>query len=338
MPQISVIVPVYNVEPYLRRCVDSILGQTFRDFELILVDDGSPDGCPAICDEYAAQDDRVQVIHQKNGGLSAARNAGIDWVFAHSDSQWIAFIDSDDCVHSNYFEVLYNNAQTYAVDISICGEVPFYENESVPQKVFFEGQKLHTAQNACKLIYNGLAGHASFVSACGKLYKKKLFEDIRYPYGRLHEDQFTTYRLLYKVKQIVEDGRCLYGYYINVKGITHGKFNLKRYDDVEACNEAISFFMQHGERRVAEEAEHRRDILLAKYAMMARKSGLSTQLPKQYQMSVCSAYKRLIRLQGVDSADYFVYRYYPRYVKMNAYLRKISGMIHKEASGEKEAD
>ena len=85
MPQITVIVPVYKVEPYLRRCVDSILAQTFTDFELILVDDGSLDGCPAICDEYAAQDSRVRVIHQPNGGLSAARNAGIDWAFANSD-------------------------------------------------------------------------------------------------------------------------------------------------------------------------------------------------------------------------------------------------------------
>ena len=83
---ISVIVPVYKVEPYLRRCVDSILGQTYCDFELILVDDGSPDSCPSVCDDYAAQDSRVHVIHQENGGLSAARNAGIDWAFANSDS------------------------------------------------------------------------------------------------------------------------------------------------------------------------------------------------------------------------------------------------------------
>ena len=99
MPQISVIVPVYKVEPYLRRCVDSILGQTFTDFELILVDDGSPDNCPAICDEYARKDTRVHVIHQENGGLSAARNAGIDWAFANSDSQWLTSVDSDEWVH-----------------------------------------------------------------------------------------------------------------------------------------------------------------------------------------------------------------------------------------------
>jgi glycosyltransferase involved in cell wall biosynthesis len=106
MPAISVIVPVYKVEKYIHRCVDSILGQTFTDFELILVDDGSPDSCGAICDEYAAKDSRV-VIHQENGGLSAARNAGIEWSFDHSNSGWMTFIDSDDWVHPQYLELLH---------------------------------------------------------------------------------------------------------------------------------------------------------------------------------------------------------------------------------------
>ena len=106
MPTISVIVPVYKVEKYIHRCVDSILSQTFTDFELILVDDGSPDNCGKICDEYAEKDIRIHVIHQENGGLSAARNAGIDWVFANSDSEWITFIDSDDWVHPEYLERL----------------------------------------------------------------------------------------------------------------------------------------------------------------------------------------------------------------------------------------
>lgn len=96
MSEITVVVPVYKVEQYLHRCIDSILVQTYRDFELILIDDGSPDSCGMICDEYAKSDSRIHVIHQENGGLSAARNAGIDWAFANSDSQWLTFIDSDD--------------------------------------------------------------------------------------------------------------------------------------------------------------------------------------------------------------------------------------------------
>ena len=121
MAQISVIVPVYKVEPYLRRCVDSILAQTFTDFELILVDDGSPDNCGAICEEYEKKDSRVHVIHQENEGLSAARNAGIEWVFANSNSEWLNFVDSDDWVHPQMLERLYHAVLEHNVKVSICG-------------------------------------------------------------------------------------------------------------------------------------------------------------------------------------------------------------------------
>lgn len=113
MPTISVIVPVYKVEPYLNRCVDSILRQTYQDFELILVDDGSPDRCGEICDEYARQDSRIHVIHKENGGLSDARNAGIDWVEANSDSRWLIFADSDDWVHPELLARLLDAATAF---------------------------------------------------------------------------------------------------------------------------------------------------------------------------------------------------------------------------------
>jgi len=120
MANISVIVPVYKVEAFLSRCVESILAQTYRDFELILVDDGSPDGCGVLCDGYARRDSRVHVIHQENGGLSAARNTGIDWVFANSVSRWIAFVDSDDWVHPDFLKVLYETAEKTACKLSVC--------------------------------------------------------------------------------------------------------------------------------------------------------------------------------------------------------------------------
>ena len=107
VPEVSVIVPIYNVELYLSRCIDSILAQTFTDFELILVDDGSPDKCGEICDKYAAQDKRIHVIHKENGGLSDARNAGIEWTLNNTSCLWITFVDSDDWVHPEYLEILY---------------------------------------------------------------------------------------------------------------------------------------------------------------------------------------------------------------------------------------
>ena len=120
MPIISVIVPVYKVEPYIHRCIDSILSQTFVDFELILIDDGSPDNCPDICDEYALKDNKIHVIHQKNSGLSVARNAGLDYVSSSSNSEWITFVDSDDWIDKHYLEYLYKAANESNTNISSC--------------------------------------------------------------------------------------------------------------------------------------------------------------------------------------------------------------------------
>ena len=119
MADISIIVPVYKVEKYLHRCINSILKQTYQKFELILIDDGSPDNCGNICDEFAEKDQRIHVIHQENGGLSAARNSGIDWAFANSCSKWLTFIDSDDWVHPQYLEVLLYAATKFNVSVSI---------------------------------------------------------------------------------------------------------------------------------------------------------------------------------------------------------------------------
>ena len=139
MSEISVIVPVYKVEQFLHRCVESILRQSFYNFELILVDDGSPDSCGEICDAYAAGDNRIHVIHQKNGGLSAARNTGIDYVMKSSDSHWIAFVDSDDWIHPDYLKVLYTTAQKTCCKISACGffrrENPFRNCRTIPSSV-----------------------------------------------------------------------------------------------------------------------------------------------------------------------------------------------------------
>ena len=127
---ISVIVPVYNVEKYLNRCIDSILAQTFTDFELILVDDGSPDNCGKICDEYAAKDSRIHVIHKANGGLSDARNAGIDWAFANSNSEWVTFMDSDDWIPDNYLFELYHACVQNLSQVAICDYVLYSSNTS----------------------------------------------------------------------------------------------------------------------------------------------------------------------------------------------------------------
>lgn len=179
MPTISVIVPVYKVEPYLNRCVDSILRQTYQDFELILVDDGSPDRCGEICDEYARQDSRIHVIHKENGGLSDARNAGIDWVEANSDSRWLIFADSDDWVHPELLARLLDAATAFDLKISVCG---YQETEGADPAVLPEDMRPH--RWTPKQFY--MEHFVNATVAWGKLYSRSCFRDIRYPVGKIH--------------------------------------------------------------------------------------------------------------------------------------------------------
>lgn len=239
MPKISIIVPVYKVEPYLRKCVDSVLAQTFTDFELILVDDGSPDNCPSICDEYAKIDNRVVVIHQNNGGLSAARNAGIDWSFANSDSEWITFIDSDDWVHPSYLESLIHAATTHNVEISVCGFLAIEgnatsESNSETESALYNSESffVHKRVNA--------------IVAWGKLYSKLCFNNIRFPVGKIHEDEYVTYRILFLYDSIAFIADPLYFYRKNHGSITNSDWSIKRLDGLEAQYQQILYFDKYG--------------------------------------------------------------------------------------------
>lgn len=238
MPEISVIVPIYQIEAYLRRCVDSILAQTFTDFELILVDDGSPDNCGTICDEYAAKDARIHVIHQENGGLSAARNASIDWAFANSDSQWLSFVDSDDWVHPQMLEQLYRAVQEHGVEVSVCG---YRETES--DDPWEDGEY---ASKLWPVEQYYVECNVNATVAWGKLYHRDCFREIRYPVGRIHEDEFVTYRILFAYKQIAVIDSPMYAYFINPLGITKSKWTLKRLDAVEGLENQIGYFKQNG--------------------------------------------------------------------------------------------
>lgn len=242
MPTISVIVPVYNVEKYLQRCVDSILAQTFSDFELLLVDDGSPDNCGEICDWYATQDDRVRVIHQKNGGLSAARNAGIDWAFSNSDSQWLNFIDSDDWVHPKYLETLYAAVKETQLKVSICG---FYKAQG-------ETQTIDETQLTSRIWdTEELYCRRSLVSAWGKLYERNAFLSIRFPIGKLHEDAFVIHRILFLYPQVAYIESPLYMYFFNPDGIMRSLWTAKRIDEMDACEEQLCFFEENGFKHAA---------------------------------------------------------------------------------------
>lgn len=244
MPDISVIVPVYKVENFIHRCVDSILCQSFQDFELILVDDGSPDSCGIICDAYARQDSRIHVIHQKNGGLSAARNSGIDWVLANSDSHWLSFVDSDDWVHPDFLKVLHDAAQQTLCKISACG---FYrtEGEAFPEEQDFSVECFSADDYYCGTIHGGVTA-----VAWNKLYHRSLFKKLRYPIGKLHEDEFTTYLAVYQAGKIGVTPAQLYAYYQNPEGIMRSEWNPRRMHVLEAFEQQIAFAQEQGNQRL----------------------------------------------------------------------------------------
>ncbi len=240
MSKISVVVPVYKVEAYLHRCVDSILSQTHRDFELILVDDGSPDRCGEICEEFAKQDRRIHVIHQENGGLSAARNAGIDRVFSGSDSQWITFIDSDDWVHPQMLERLLEAAVTHQTKISICG----YGETSGAGPDIIPADLVSTSWTP-KDFY--MARFINATVAWGKLYHRSCLENKRYPVGKIHEDEFLTYRLLFACEKVAVIPAPLYAYFVNPTGIIRSAWSPKRLHAWEAYEQQLAFFREMGD-------------------------------------------------------------------------------------------
>lgn len=231
-PLISVIVPVYNVEKYLDKCVDSIVNQTYKNLEIILVDDGSPDNCPKMCDDWSEKDKRIKVIHKKNGGLSDARNKGIEM----ANGEYIGFVDSDDYVEGNYIEFLYKNIIDYDCEISMGKHYVIYPNKKINT-----GSGKEYIMNSKECLEKMLYGEDVDVSAWAKLYKKSLFKDISFPKGRLFEDSATTYKLVEKANSIVLDSQPIYYYIIRDNSITNYKFDEKKFDLIfsteEMCKE-----------------------------------------------------------------------------------------------------
>ena len=238
MPSISVIVPVYKVEAFLPRCVDSILAQTFSDFELLLVNDGSPDNCPVICEEYARKDPRVRVLHQENQGLSAARNSGIDWVFEHSDSQWLAFIDSDDWVHPKFLETMYRGAMDLKLPIASCGWQRFEVDSTEIHSDDFSVRALSPVDD-----YKSKNNDYDVDSYAWRfLYHRDLFNEIRYPVGKHWEDLFTTYKLLFQCEAVAHTDAVLYYYYARPDSIARAPWNPKKLNMIEALMANLYFF------------------------------------------------------------------------------------------------
>ena len=241
MSLISVIVPVYKVEPYLARCIDSILAQTFTDFELILIDDGSPDNCGKICDDYAQKDPKIYVIHKENGGLSSARNAGINWSLSNSNSQWITFIDSDDWIHPQMLEILYGavDENTQMAMCNLCKN-HICPDDFCSHKSEWEFQKHYVNEDSLILFMR--SGDYLYWGACAKLIKKDILFKHPFTVGKIHEDSAVVFKWINEAESVNITDEQLYFYRINPDSITHVDFSLKNLDFLWAIEEQIDFY------------------------------------------------------------------------------------------------
>ena len=210
---ISIIVPIYNVEKYINKCIESIINQTYKNLEIILVDDGSPDDCPTICDEYKEKDDRIIVIHKKNGGLSDARNVGIE----NASGKYICFVDSDDYIEYNYVEVLYSNIIKYNVKISCAAYRQVFEVDNHIKDIPIKENIKINYINSLKELVNESVGNFAW----NKIYDINLFNDLRFPLGRKMEDLGIMYKLFEKAEYIYVDSRVIYNYVQRENSILH---------------------------------------------------------------------------------------------------------------------
>ncbi len=233
MKKISVIIPIYNVEKYLPQCLDSIINQTYTNLEIILVNDGSTDSSPKICDEYAAKDPRIKVIHKKNGGLSDARNAGYQEV----TGDYLAFVDSDDMVALDLYNNLLETAVFYNADIVECGFVKFIDEKDLQKLSSQNTADEFGTEEALELLMKEELKQVVW----NKIYKKEVVNSFLFEKGKIHEDEFWTYKIFARAKKIVKLSTPLYFYRQQNESIMAEKYTVKRLAGIEAREERVHF-------------------------------------------------------------------------------------------------
>ena len=287
-PLISVIVPVYKVEKYLDECVGSIVDQTYRNLEIILVDDGSPDNCPQMCDDWAKKDERIYVIHKENGGAASARNAGLDVC----KGEYIAFVDSDDWIGAEFIALLYDCVVSYSLDLAIGNVV---RTDSIGKVL---SKNVDYPRNAPELFHKVFSG-TEFISLfldddngisvlpCIKLYNASLFHELRFVEGRLYEDVFLSHHLLYRCERIKMIREAEY-YYRQVDGrVMHAVYTPKRLDAFLAYEDRIKFYEENGFSHL-----NAKNVLRQYYCLRACKKNM---VYKERKQTAYYKYRRLLR-------------------------------------------
>ena len=293
---ISIIVPVYKVEKYLCKCVDSILSQTYKNIEVILVDDGSPDLCGKICDSYLKKDNRVKVIHKSNGGLSSARNAGIEI----AKGEYIGFVDADDYIDSRMYEILHSAITKESADMAVCELVMVDEFG----KYIEEKKELHNDIITGNEKYNIMFLKWHFIVAWNKLYSRHIFDNLKYEVGKIHEDEFIIHKILGKCKRIVTVQDELY-YYVqrndSIMGQGREAISIKSCNYIEALYDRYYFLKK---RNV--DTDECVNIMSFYYAKVLTSIEISTDDEERYINKVKLMVKEVLR----DSSNFFLSKNY----------------------------
>lgn len=276
IPEISVIVPVYKVEAYLPRCVESLMSQTYKDFEIILVDDGSPDTCPVMCDAYAKKYSNIHALHKENGGLSDARNAGM----TIAKGEYVTFVDSDDYVHPAYLEMLMQGIRQGA-DFSVCGFTEVYDGNGIEDldTSCISAACVNAKEGLVEILYQGFHD----VSAWGILLPASLARKYPFPKGKLFEDLYTTYKF-YLAAETVAFIRVPLYYYFQRKGSIMGRRNEAFIHDLIESSDQL-FEACRGKGALIEQAAMNKQF--SNYCrLILQPSELEDKHPQQYQRIV----------------------------------------------------
>lgn len=284
---ISVIIPVYNVEKYLNRCVESVIKQTYDNMEIVLVDDGSPDKCSVLCDAWAKKDERITVIHKENGGLSSARNAGLEII----NGQYIMFVDSDDWLELDAIEYLYNLINKYDADFSMA-EMQRVSNKTKSKKVSNERISLLSNIEFINKFYK-IGTQENVQYACAKLYKRDIFEKIRFPIGLTAEDIPTTFQVALKANRIACSNRVIYNYFINDQSITGTIFGEKTFDLIKVWDLVCKYAEVYGNDYITYYARFNRSRI--EFSILMRMAVDISKTDKQKYEKDIKLYQRNLR-------------------------------------------
>lgn len=317
-PLISIIIPVYNVEKYLQKCVASVAEQTYKNLEIILVDDGSPDGCPAMCDEFAKKDKRIKVIHKPNGGLSDARNVGL----GVSTGEYFAFVDSDDYVSEKYIERLYYNMVQFDADVSICSFEKVFEDGTNEKLDEVLDNQVYVFEGKQKFEQLFSPNRLEMIVAWNKLYKKEIYENLKFPVGIINEDEWAVLDVLKNAKKVVYQANKDYFYMQRAGSIMNSRMSVKNLVVYGAIEKRIEYLKNDYEDLALKTLSY---LFNKIYYQWLDYKNLRFEIQNEMNL-VLNKYKAdLKKLSYKDKIKMFLFKYFKWLISLRYKLKKKKG-------------